>query len=637
MLNEPQFSEYGGTGSVKDFFSENSNGQFVPHFDLYGPVTLSQNRSYYGGNNWAGNDENPEDMIIEACRQLDDQIDFSIYDNDGDGVVDNVYVFYAGQGEASGGPDESVWPHSWELSSAHKDLKLDGVTIDRYACSNEWEGSRPDGIGTFTHEFSHVMGLPDLYTTNYNSYMTLTPGSWSVMDYGPYNNEGRTPPAYSIYERNALKWLQPRVIDGPISITLEDIKSSNDGCIVTTSKQNEFFLFENRQQTGWDTYVPGHGMLIWHIDFDQDVFDANTVNNQSHQYVDIVEACNKANNENEALMAAYPWPGTQSKTSFTADTKPAFKSYAGADLKLPITDIKETDGVITFNVDGGTPVPPPIETPTALEPADVGEDYAVVTWTPVEGATDYALYLYQQGAGEAATHTANMGAGNSFSLPEGWSSSATTIYTTSGNYGEASPSYKLSSDGAWLETPDFGADVKKVEFWTRAQNSSGGSELDLLGYKDGQWITLRQIIPSSAMAETSYNINDIPEGVTAIKFVYKKVRGNYALDDVVVTLGPSNKLLRTVESTGGETSFKFEGLDYASYLFEVTATDGEYVTPRSNRVTFVTKPSSVEMNVSTAAGEVKYFDLLGRRITAPAPGTICIEKRGATARRIIKR
>lgn len=349
MLNEDGFSDYGGTGCAAEYFRVSSTDLFRPEFDVYGPVTLTQNMSYYGANDFYGNDMNPQAMITEACMLLDYEIDFSQYDRDGDGYVDNVFVFYAGRGEASGGSKNSVWPHSWYITAAESTpWKFDGVQIDRYACSNEWMGTRPDGVGTFIHEFSHVLGLPDLYATEYTN--AFTPGSWSVLDYGPYNNSGCTPPLYSVYERYSLGWMEPVVIDGPADITLTDI-GNNVGCIIPTDDPNEFFLLENRQQKGWDKYIPGHGMLVWHIDYDRNVWQQNIVNNDnSHQYVDIEEADGTCT---EASRAGDAFPGTSNITSFTDTTRPSMTTWAGTGLGLPITDIAENDSVITFKVAGG--------------------------------------------------------------------------------------------------------------------------------------------------------------------------------------------------------------------------------------------------------------------------------------------
>ena len=379
MLNQDGFSEYSGTGSAAQFFKENSNGAFVPEFDVYGPITLSQNQSYYGGNDLWGNDEHPADMVKEACDQLDDEVDFSQYDRNNDGIVDNIYVFYAGQGEASGGSGDTVWPHSWNMISAgYPNLMYDGVQVYTYGCSNEWEGNMPDGVGTFVHEFSHVIGIPDIYATSYTG--AFTPGPWSAMDYGPYNNNGRTPPNYGAFERYALGWMKPREIDGPLSATLQPIAENVAG-VIRTAKDTEFFLFENRQQEGWDTYIPGHGMLIWHIDYNQSVFDSNKVNNTpSHQYVDIEEA---DGTQNEYSRDGDAFPGSSNKTSFTSTTSPALKTWNNTRIDLPITEISENDGLITFNVSGGGTTVVPV--PEVFDAEDILSDQFTITWTPVDG------------------------------------------------------------------------------------------------------------------------------------------------------------------------------------------------------------------------------------------------------------
>lgn len=380
MLNETGFSDYGATGCAAEFYRFNSNDAFRPVFDVYGPVTLSHNQAYYGGNDWYGNDQRPEQMVIEACNLLDDEIDFSEYDRDGDGYVDNIFIFYAGRGEASGGSANTVWPHAWNLASAGYSNEVhDGVIVDRYGCSNEWEGSRPDGVGTFVHEFSHVMGLPDLYATSYTD--SFTPGSWSCMDYGPYNNDGMTPPNYGAFERYALGWLKPREIDRAISGTLEPVSENVCG-IIRSSKDTEFFLVENRQQEGWDAYIPGHGMLIWHVDYNESIWNSNKVNNTpGHQYVDIEEA---DGTQSEYSRNGDSFPGATGKTSFTQSTKPAMKTWGNVGLDFPITDIAEADGLITFNVLGGSS-----ETVDAMQindPTEVSAEGFTLNWeAPAEG------------------------------------------------------------------------------------------------------------------------------------------------------------------------------------------------------------------------------------------------------------
>lgn len=357
LINGSDFTEYGGTGSALQYFKDQSGGKFTPSFDVYGPVTLPKSQSYYGKNDRWGEDQNAHLMVTDAIAILDPTVDFSQYDTDKDGYIDNVYVFYAGQGEADYGDDDTVWPHSWEVTESGLVKRADGVIINRYACSNEWSLNTPDGVGTFVHEFSHVMGLPDLYHTM-SSSADYTPGSYSVMDYGPYNNDGRTPPNYSAYEKNAMGWFTPIMLDMRCTVSLKSIDSGQFG-LIPTDKTNEFFLFENRQLKGWDKYIPNHGLLIWHIDYNQMAFLNNTVNNtRSHQYVDIIEACNSAGANYEK---DYTFPGTTGKTSFTAQTTPAFKFWSGASSQYPITGIKDVDGIVTFDVAGGGDAPTSVE------------------------------------------------------------------------------------------------------------------------------------------------------------------------------------------------------------------------------------------------------------------------------------
>lgn len=393
FLNEDGFSDHNGTGSCRDYFMSVSTGKFRPTFDAVGPITLSRSMSYYGGNDIWGNDNNPEQMVIDACKIIDDDIDFRDYDLDGDGEVDNIYIIYAGQGEASYGTDSSVWPHRWTLDAAGASLRLDGVKINNYGCCNEWDDIRPSGIGTFCHEFGHVMGLPDLYSTDYGGAERSTPDSYDVMDRGSYNNDGRTPPTYSAFERNAMGWIDLQVLDGPDAITLENIHDSNTACIIPTGDKNEFFLLENRQLTGWDAHIPGHGMLIWHIDFDLSVWKSNTVNNDvNHQYVDIVEAGGRANSSNAAVLKSYPFPGTSRNTEFTDDSAPAMRTWDDKALNLPITEIEEVNGVISFNVAGGyveLAAPQPVA-------SSVNPGGFTLSWAAVDKALSYTVDIYSK-------------------------------------------------------------------------------------------------------------------------------------------------------------------------------------------------------------------------------------------------
>lgn len=368
MLNEEGFSDYGSLGSVRDWFIDNSDGRFLPEFDVYGPVKLPNIRKYYGGNDILGNDERPYEMAIHACQILDEDVDFSQYDMDGDGLIDNVFIFYAGKGEHDSNISNAVWPHSWDIALAgtNEEYSFDGVKLNHYACTCEYPSGykRPDGIGTFVHEFSHVMGLPDLYVTTYTG--GFTPGAWSVMDTGPYNNDRLTPPNYSSYEKVALGWIDFLPFsEGRMEIP--ELSATGVAYAMPTEKDNEFFFFENRQQTGNDEFLPGHGMLVWHVDYRESIWDMNVVNNTSrHQYVDLVEADNV---KSESTRAGDAFPGTKNVTSFGFNTKPQLASWAKNPVAFDLVDIEESeDGLISFNA-----VVPEIEEPGAVDAIEAAE------------------------------------------------------------------------------------------------------------------------------------------------------------------------------------------------------------------------------------------------------------------------
>lgn len=349
MLNETGFSENYATGSARDYFIANSMGAFLPQFDVYGPVKLENNMEYYGAHAAGANDRRPEKLITDACTLLDNEIDFSIYDCDSNGVIDNVYVFYAGFGEASGGGNNTIWPHSAFLTDiSKKKYYFDELLLDRYACSNELEiNGETVGIGTFVHEFSHVLGLPDVYATAYNG--AFTPGSWSCIDNGNYNNNGHTPPYYSSFERYALGWMEPTILEEAGHYTLDRLYQTNEAFIVPTAREEEYFLFENRQQEGLDQFIPGHGMVVWHIDFNEEAWLKNTVNNDpAHQYIDLVEADNILTDKSRSGDS---FPGTEGITEFTPETLPAFVSWDNVTPEFGLYDITESeDGMISFDL-----------------------------------------------------------------------------------------------------------------------------------------------------------------------------------------------------------------------------------------------------------------------------------------------
>ena len=358
MMNATNYTYGKAVGSARKYFIDQSNGKYTPIFDVVGPVTLSKKYSYYGANDDDGNDMYPGDMVVEACKLAKSQynVDFTQYDNDNDGEIDFVYIIYAGKGEADSEIENTIWPHNWNIESAiyygnctytAAQAKVDGLAINNYACSGELSGTSGDrnGIGTLCHEFGHVLGLPDFYDTEYGSNYKneRTPGDWDIMDSGSYNGDGDCPPNYSAFEKYYFGWttlINPGT-DGQ-QLTLypagdaryQAYQVNASGALQTAATDGLNYYIENRQQTGWDKYLPGHGMLVWYVDYKQSVWDENAPNNTaSYPRYTLASATGYTTNIGSAKD---PFPGTGNKTNWT-----------GVSDK-PLKDIREQNGVVTL-------------------------------------------------------------------------------------------------------------------------------------------------------------------------------------------------------------------------------------------------------------------------------------------------
>lgn len=267
MANKHGYSEHGAVGSIADYFYEQSRGQFRITFDVIGPVTLPEKREYYGGDNKDRQDVRIDQMISGACDMANSlpDVDFSRYDWNGDSRVETVLVVYAGVGQNyKGAPSEAVWPKQGYIGG-----RLDNkIGLQYYACANEliWSSMRQEGFGTLIHEFSHCLGLPDLYNVDskVNDYIIFD--EWDVMDGGCYSNNSWTPVNYSAYERYLCGWLEPEAL--PDDADVEAMEPMHDGGKVYRlyhNSGNEYLLFENRQQQCFDSYLPGHGLLVTHV------------------------------------------------------------------------------------------------------------------------------------------------------------------------------------------------------------------------------------------------------------------------------------------------------------------------------------------------------------------------------------
>ena len=299
MLTKEGYDRNGATGSTMEYFNAQFGNSVDFSFEVSEIVTLPSNRKYYGENNNYGQDARPAEMIYDACIGADPSIDFSLYDDDNDGYVDNVFVFFAGGDEAELFEQEDlIWSHAWYMESGGGlALKLDGKSIDRYACTAELSYNALAGIGTFCHEYSHTFGLPDFYDTDYDENGWAA-GLWcwtSLMDGGNMNNDSNTPPFYNAIEREFLDIADPILIERDGTYTLEPLHSSNKFYRINTETSGLYYLIECRRQSGWDKYINGSGMLIYKVDKTPKrqrrwVID-NTVNAYADQQcADLVEA-----------------------------------------------------------------------------------------------------------------------------------------------------------------------------------------------------------------------------------------------------------------------------------------------------------------------------------------------------------
>ena len=431
MLNLPGFSMHGASGSALDFYTTASFGLFTPRFDVYGPVRLSGNEVDYVKTEDTFID--PESgrevavypagrMVEQAVTALDSEIDFSQYDTNGDGMVDFVYLFFPGKGATTGGNvNTTIWPHAYTLQSAlGHTVELDGVTVNRYATSSELGSSgRLSGIGTFCHEFAHVLGLPDLYDTSNNGSTSkcFTPSSFSVMDAGNYNNSEHTPPMFSAYESYSLEWMRPVEITGGGDFTLLPMSSRPMAYkIASPANPQEYFIFECRACDGWDSYLEGEGLAVWHIDFDSRLWSENAPNNDpQHQRIDLIEADDQ---QTTSTRSGDLFPGSEGICEYVSNVSPTFLTWNNTTTGYEIENVqRHPDGSVSFRViaaDGSSMEGADIAAPESRLTA-VGTSEATLTWEPVDGATEYFVAYWAAGSNPRLAAFTHVSAGESTS------------------------------------------------------------------------------------------------------------------------------------------------------------------------------------------------------------------------------
>lgn len=384
VLNQEGYSQNGAAGSVHDYFNDMSRREFDLTFDIVGPVKVSKSATYYGGPSpIMGGADHIGEFITEAINKADEKcdIDWKKYDWDDDGEVEQVFVLYAGYGQATGGPTGTIWPNAWTLDEALQNsdgnggFSIDGVFINQYACSNELyldSGTVPMGLGVFCHEFSHCMGLPDMYDTNYGS--TPTMGDWDLLAGGSYNGPqgiGWCPAGWTSYERAYAGWLELTelkagdIIKGMTSLEDADGKAY---VIYNDNHKDEYYLLENHKGMGWDRYTPENGLLIIHVDYDKELFDNNIVNSKgeftpaegydkyfTNDHPRMAPFSRVRSIQNDTYFYTYPMDAPRGVVdSLTNTSKPAAELYnALADgsklMGKPVYNIeKDDDGNISF-------------------------------------------------------------------------------------------------------------------------------------------------------------------------------------------------------------------------------------------------------------------------------------------------
>ena len=641
QFNTEGYSTNGHIGSVHDYFYDQSYGQLDWTFDVVGPYTLSNTLAYYGKNDSSGNDQYLGAMIAEACQLADDDVDFSQYDWDGDGEVDQVFVIYAGYGENAGAASNTIWPCMWELASSDygASLTLDGVTVNTFACSCELagtSGSTLDGIGVACHEFSHCLGLPDLYDTGYllNNFGMAT---WSILDSGNYlgpNGNGEVPCAYTGYERMFVGWLDPTELSAGTAIS--EMKPITDGdpedvfILYNEADSNEFYILENRQLESWDSYQYGHGMLVVHVNYVEAYWKANTVNNYSNQCCTIIPADDDQTYTTTSL-AKDPYPGTSGNTELTDSSTPAATLYnANADgtyyMGKPITDIDESDeGNISFTFMGG------IATPVALEATDIADSTFTANWEAVDGAESYNVKLYaisdaetnlvlsEDFSGVAAVTNISINIASvldSYLSTTGWTGEKiyTGLYntdfygvklgsaTTTGSL--LTPTLDAPATGSvtvYVETTPYVSD-DEMELVTTILDSDGATLATDTYTETGAYVLTATDVTTDYQVQFA-TTSDHKRAYVCYVAIYD---GEFSLTDIQESLETeAPRRARLINTVTGitDTSYTFTGLTGSQYYYYVQAVVGNYSSEWSDAIYVTLSASAIEQVLDISSEE----------------------------------
>jgi M6 family metalloprotease-like protein len=368
LFNKVGFSLDNAKGSVRDFYEFASAGQLDYVSDVYGPFTTLNEMRYYGQNSSrGGGDANALELCLEAIRNLPKDIDLTIYDNDHDGIVDNIHIIFAGYGEEAGASSDAIWSHEYPYKIVMKNEV--GMNFAGYSCTPELRGNmgkKISNIGVICHELGHALGANDYYDTNYaveGSYEGT--GEWDIMASGSWNDDGRLPPNFNPYVRTYdFGWEKQVVLSEEESLTLPMHSNNPDENVVyrlNTASSNDYFLLENRQQADFDASLPGKGLMIYHVHPNiDDLSTSNSINDTNPQgFYPVCASGSRPSVKQYGNIntGECPFPGTQMVTTFSPNTNPAAKAWDGSNAYFSLTGIRQQqDGSITFNVTRGDDV-----------------------------------------------------------------------------------------------------------------------------------------------------------------------------------------------------------------------------------------------------------------------------------------
>lgn len=505
IINGENYSDetLGFKGSVRDYFKAQSGGQFEIDFDVVGPVDLPKGYAGYGKNDASGRDQTAlvYPMVEDAVNLAKDQVtDWKQYDWDGDGLVEEVFVLYAGHGQATYPQDpDLVWPHK---SAIDPMTVADGVKVSVYACSCELGATEAiDGIGAFCHEFSHCMGLKDHYDINGRGYGT---GFWDIMCFGCYNGNSFLPAEYNSYEKMFCGWKEPIVLNAePQKIEgMKALAAGGDTYIFyNDGNENEYYMLENRQKTGWDAALPGEGLIVLHVDYSKGAWEDNQVNyNAARQRMTVIPADNALGSTDEDKAGdAWPYQGNNSLTNYS---RPACTVYnantdgTGYMNKYLLNITQNADGTISFEY----------TTKSATK-----QDKPV-------GALLYETFDNCSGIGgnDGIWDGDNVGLADFFPDNDGWSGTPKTGANKCALLGNATrkanavtPSFKISEPVviSFLAAPYTGSSDNKLIL---AANYGCDAVLDVTEFTlvPGQWTEVKANVTGSGDAAIRFKTND---------------------------------------------------------------------------------------------------------------------------------